>query len=367
MPAARTLLVLLLGLAAAPGCAARLPAGGRYAVTPRPDDWGPHPGAPMEWWYVSAASPECGLAFHAAYFRAACRDARPVGDGPLAWLLGALFPAPCSLAAVAVTELATGERTLHEVTGFPFGCAPPAGPPLRLRLDGWSLVERTPGGSFDLDAHGLRLTLTPLKPRTVHPPGWVGGPGLKHLAYQSVTRLTYEGTWRGRPVSGLAWMDHQWGDMIPGRDARWDWHGLHLSDGSDVMLFHLTRPDGSERRIYGSRTDAGGVTRALADLTLEPTSVWGGARGRRYAVGWRVQAAGVSLEIRPLWLRQEIASLSGVTYWEGPVTVQGTVEGRTVTGAGLGEHLPWPHGGRWAGPAPAARAAPRQPRRQSSR
>ncbi len=361
VPARALLALLLAGVAApactaprgtAPACTAPLgpTAGERYDLAPRADDWGPHPRAPLEWWYVAAASPECGFAFHAAYFRASPRKAfragaRPPGScsPPLVEpLLGTLFPGPYSLASLSVTDLLTRERALHEVTGFPFGCAPPPGPPLRLGLHGWSLAEHAPGGPLTLRAPGLELTLTPLKPRTVHPPGFTGGPGLGHLAYQSVPRLAYAGTWRGRPVAGLAWMDHQWGDLIPGRTARWDWHGLHLSDGSDLMLYDLTRPDGSGRVRSGSRTDAEGRTRALEGLTLEPTTLWSGARGRRYAVGWRVRAAGVSLEIRPLALRQEHASLSGVTYWEGPVSAVGEVEGRPVTGAGLGEHLPWP-------------------------
>lgn len=320
------------------GCAvARAPAP-RYDRMPSAQEWGPHLGAPLEWWYVSGVSPEAGVAFHAAFFRAQI----PSHLGPLSVVARAAFPGTYSLASLSVTDVRTGERQQRQETDFPIACGVPCGALLTLHLPGWTLSERTPGGTLHLAAGDLEAVLTPLKPRTVHPPGWTGADHLGHLAYQSVTRLALAGRWRGRPFEGLAWMDHQWGDLIPGRDARWDWHGLHLSDGSDLMLYDLTRPDGSGRVTAGTLTDPAGVTRALSGLTLVPTRFWRAARRRAYALEWDVVGPGLSLRVRTLLDEQEVPSLSGVTYWEGPVRVSGVRDGRPVTGTGMGEHLPWP-------------------------
>lgn len=353
--------LLLPGLLLAGCAAARAPSGAPYDATPCPDAWGPHPGAPMEWWYVSgqsaAATPpgQAALAFHAAFFRARVPAEQRLLGVPLA----ALLPGTYSLASLSVTDLTTGERLLWQHGDLPFGwaCAqgPPQHPRLALALGGLRLEELptpAPGGAprYGLTAGPLALTLVARTPRVVHPPGFSGGPGLGRLAYQSVPRLSFAGAWRGQPVEGLAWLDHQWGDQVPGRDARWDWHALHLDDGSDVMLYRLTRPDGGGRVLLGSRTRLGGSIEALRGLSLEPCGVWRGAGGRRYATAWRARADGLELQIDPLRPDQETPSLSGVVYWEGPVRVEGTVDGRAVRGTGMGEHLPLPRGGPAAYP-----------------
>lgn len=313
----------LLLLAALGACAPVRSPAVRYAAAPAVGDWGPHPGAPMEWWYVSGFDPEGGLAFHAAFFRARL-------------LLGTY-----SLAALSVTDLATGERHLWEQSDAPFPCACAQGHPLALRLGTWTLRERGPG-HYALEAGPLALDLRAAAPRMLHPPGWSGGGDLGALAYQSVPRLQAQGRWRGRPVACLAWMDHQWGDLIPGHSARWDWHGLHLSDGSSVMAYRLTRLDGTGESLQGSRTDRHGAIRALEGLVTTPLATWRGSRGRVYATSWRIRAAGLDLTVRPVRDDLETPSLSGVAYWEGPVRVQGTVDGQPVEGTGFGEHLPQP-------------------------
>jgi predicted secreted hydrolase len=146
-------------------------------------------------------------------------------------------------------------------------------------------------------------------------------------------------------VRGLAWMDHQWGDPWPGRDVRWDWHGLHLEDGTDLMLFDMTRPDGTARAVHGTRTFPDGRVHALVGLRLVPLGVERVPGGGRYALRWQVAAEGLELVLTPTRLDQQVASRAGVTYWEGAVRAEGTLDGRRVVGLGMGEHLPWPRGG----------------------
>ena len=253
-----------------------------------------------------------------------------------------VLPGAYAIVNVSVTDLRTGERYVRQRSDLPFASGRLEGDPLRLGLGPWHLAECGADGRYVLRVGPLDLTLHAEKPRTVHPPGWSGNAALGRMAYQSITRLRYEGTWRDRPVAGTAWMDHQWGRQIPLRDARWDWHGLHLDDGTDLMLYDLTDPQGADRCTLATATDAAGVTRALPGVRLVPLATWASPRGHRYVVGWTAEIDGETLTIRPLSLSEEVSGLLGVPYWEGPVMVEGRFRGREVRGVGMGEHLPWP-------------------------
>jgi predicted secreted hydrolase len=66
-------------------------------------------------------------------------------------------------------------------------------------------------------------------------------------------RLQAEGTLaiRGEShnVSGLAWLDREWGSSALSEDQEgWDWFALQLSDGSDLMFYNLRRSDGRPDR-----------------------------------------------------------------------------------------------------------------------
>ncbi len=328
----------VLALLVLAGCAQTPTARVVTDVVPAVDDWGPHHGAPLEWWYVSSACPETGLAFHVAFFRAQM----PAERGVLGIPLRTLLPGAYGIANLSVTDLRTGERYVRQRSDIPFASGRLEGDPLRLELGPWRLAKCGPAGRYVLRVGPLDLTLQAEKPRTVHPPGCSGNAALGRMAYQSITRLRYEGTWRDRPVSGTAWMDHQWGWQVPMRDARWDWHGLQLDDGTDLMLYDLTDPEGTQRCTQATATDAAGVSRALSGVRLAPLATWRSPRGHLYVVGWTAEIDGEMLTIRPLTLDEEISGLLGVPYWEGPVVVEGRFRGREVRGVGMGEHLPWP-------------------------
>lgn len=330
----RSAAALLLVLAA---CAGRTHAPADLTRPPPAAAWGPND-AELEWWYVASHSPASGLAFHVAFFKARV----PPGLRVLGVPVRRFVARPFHVAHAAVTDLATGERWTTERSDVPWGASVCRGPPLSVGVGGWTLDERADGG-FRLRAGPLALELDPGKPRTVHPPGWTEGHGTGRLLYQSATRLPFHGTWRGAPVRGEAWLDHQWGDLVPGATARWSWHGLHLDSGDDVMLYETTRPDGSAPVRVGTWTDAGGTTRPLEEVTMTATARVRGGAGRRYDVAYRVRARDLELTVTPVWARQEFRSrLARLAYWEGPVVVRGVFRGRAVTGVGMGEHFPVP-------------------------
>ncbi|AWN23212.1 carotenoid 1,2-hydratase [Deinococcus irradiatisoli] len=290
------------------------------ARLPDPAALGPN-NAATEWWYVSGYLPETKQAFHWAQFKVNYKGV------------------PYFASHLAVTDLNTGKLTFLEEgrqdAKFSF-------PPLKVRQGDWTLTQsaNTPAAPFALQAGPLQLTLTPLKGPVVHPPGYSGTPETGQLYYQSVTRLNVSGTIAGQPARGLAWLDHQWGDQQPGRAALWDWFGVHLSDGSDLMLYRVKTLDGRVVQLAGSEVGADGVAREVRGLTMTPNRQWTSPSGRTYALDWTVTSDRGQLVLKAANDDQELLSkTTSVAYWEGPVSGEGNWGGQAVQVLGMGEFV----------------------------
>lgn len=287
---------------------------------PAPDDLGAK-NAATEWWYLSGNLPDSGVAFHWAQFKVNYRGL------------------PYHASHVAVTDLKTGQVNFVENSAQQarFGF-----PPLRVEQGDWKLTQE--GGLYRLRAGPLNLTLTPVKPAVVHPPGYSGTPELGRLYYQSITRMDAQGTVQigaeTREVRGQVWFDHQWGDQQPGAQAKWDWFGLHLSDGSDLMLYRVRDAGGRVAQLAASLVDPQGRARELAGVQMTPKRTWRSATGRDYVLDWEVQAEGLTLTLAAQSDNHELLSkTTSVAYWEGPVAGQGTLNGAPITARGMGEFV----------------------------
>jgi len=146
-------------------------------------------------------------------------------------------------------------------------------------------------------------------------------------------------------------MDHQWGDQIgiqggspTALGALWDWFGLHLSNGVDLMLYQVKNSKGEVVQIAATAVDPQGQARQLKDLQMKPLESWISPSGRRYDLVWQVEAEGLSLRLEPLRKDQELLSASTrVAYWEGPVVGIGTWQGQGVLARGMGEFVAGPY------------------------
>ncbi len=323
----KTLLLLLLLAACAPQLVGVDP-----ARPPDPTDWSPRP-APLEWWYVAGYLPEEGLAIQWAAFKAYTPPELP---------LAFVAPGPYFAMHLAVTDLEANRFVFNERADYPWGYAKVQAKPLSIELEGWRFAEE--GGRFVLKADALEVVLTPEKPPVVHPPGYSGTAQSGRMYYTSYTRVRLEGRWGARPIAGTVWMDHQWGTQRPGARVTWDWFGLHLSDGSEVMIYRVKDAAGRVVQLAGSRVDVNGTVRALEDLEMHPLTRWTSPSGRTYAVGWRVFAEGLTLVLRPERLEQEILSrTTRVAYWEGPVVGEGRWNDAEVRAWGMGEFVAGPY------------------------
>lgn len=163
--------------------------------------------------------------------------------------------------------------------------------------------------------------------------------------YYSVPRLQTEGTLSvGEnviPVSGLSWLDREWGSSGLAADQQgWDWFALQLADGSDLMLYRLRRLDGTvDRRSAGTWMPAHGGALHLPEpeIEVEILDYWDSPRGDRYPMAWTLTVARLklTLEINPAMRGQELGTT--VRYWEGAVDVEGERNGQPVSGRGYVE------------------------------
>jgi predicted secreted hydrolase len=128
--------------------------------------------------------------------------------------------------------------------------------------------------------------------------------------YYSRPHLAVRGNVNGGPVTGTAWLDHEWSSQYMASDASgWDWCGLNLDDGSSLMAFRM-------------RAKEGGVAFAPEGVTFEPVRTWRSPRtGVSYPVEMLVSAKNQTFRLAPLMDDQELdaRASTGTIYWEGAV------------------------------------------------
>jgi len=166
--------------------------------------------------------------------------------------------------------------------------------------------------------------------------------------YYSRTRMEVTGSLlvdgEARPVTGEAWMDHQWGNFSTFSVGGWDWFSVQLDDGSDLMLYLVKDAAGNPTIVDGSLIAADGSLTVLepSDFVVTATAEWTSARsGATYPAAWTVTVPAADLELRlePTVPDQELetTATTEVIYWEGEVTVVGTRGGDPIAGLGYVE------------------------------
>lgn len=123
-------------------------------------------------------------------------------------------------------------------------------------------------------------------------------------------------------------MDREISSSFLGADQiGWDWFGLRLADGRDLMLYSLRSRDGRSSYRSGTLAPAAGPSRTLSPdaWSVRPTGTWKSREsGAVYPSRWtlEVPGEGIHLAIVPDLADQENRSTlaGGITYWEGSVS-----------------------------------------------
>ncbi len=183
-------------------------------------------------------------------------------------------------------------------------------------------------------------------------PMYVGGDGntgvVKHddMKYVSLTRCNVTGTissgGKSESTTGDGWFDHQWGSSWTPTAVGWDWFGIQLSDGRDILLFrqrHIS--DGSIFAPMATIEDADGNLTVTHNVTFTPSysDLWQSPDTKvTYPLGWGINLPdqNLYLEIAPAIPNQELHALgnTGGAIWEGTVNVKAStiVGGPAPTG-----------------------------------
>jgi len=256
------------------------------------------------------------------------------------------------LGHLAVTDLRRGEHLFSEVLtrtgpgrgGFPDAAdsvlawvRAPAGGPGR-----WSI--RRQGTGFAVRAHDagqgllVDLQLRPERELVFQGPGGVSEKDPEAGAgslYYSYPRLAATGQLAAGAdtvqVTGNTWFDREvFTSQLASRHAGWDWMGLQLDDGRDLMAFALRDTAGQVDVTHVTLVEADGAVRWLRPGPdfLVPLEWWISENtGVRYPVAWRLDLPDVGLELELSALVQDqenVGRRSGIVYWEGAVVGRST-------------------------------------------
>lgn len=364
----RKVIALALGVLVSLSGAGESSSGGAFPQPGRvftfPRDHGSHPEFSLEWWYVTGHLFETnGIrhGFQATFFRRSGPTNRPP-EAPGTVTFG---DANLHLAHMALLDGRSGaflhqERLNRE--GWDAGAATNG---LDVRNGNWSLRMTSGLGNGSnsatvLELHGgiraeaaFRLTLVPRKPLVVFGTNGVSRKGAEPSAashYLTFPRLDVSGELtlnnEGRAVRGEAWMDHEFSSSQLGSgQVGWDWAGIQLKDGRELMAYRMRRADGSTDPFSTlAWVDRSGAVQQVGSSGFRWESE-GGWRspvsGATYPARVRLTAVDpesgqeVVLVLEPIRPAQElIGALEAIAYWEGACRVR-DAQGREIGSAFL--------------------------------
>ncbi len=319
-----------------------------------PNDHGPHPEYKHEWWYFTGnLDTEEGqhFGFQLTFFRIGLAPSSPQRTS--AWATNQVLMAHFTVLDVAAERFYSFERFSRGAAGL----AGASGAPFRVWLEDWSVeglrAVRHSVPTMHLHAVegdiAIDLDVSSLKPVVLQ-----GERGLSRKSaelgnasyYYSATKLQTKGviSIEGKPfkVSGFSWMDREWSTSALAKDqVGWDWFGLQLGDGRELMFYQLRKRDGSVDPLSrGTVVNVDGSTRTLTpeDISIEVRDQWRSPRSQaRYPSRWRIRIPRhrLDLDIQPYMADQELDT--SFRYWEGAVSVSGTTHATPVTGSGYVE------------------------------
>ncbi len=219
-----------------------------------------------------------------------------------------------------------------------------------VKIDNWTAREEK--GKHLLSAvmkgYKIDLELEALKPAALHGENGIVRKGKEHANYYySFTKMKTSGTMTvdGRPiqVTGMSWMDHEYGTMkLVYPQSGWDWFSIQLDNHCELMIY-LIRNDRDAIIDAGGATfvSPDGQTRWLTkdEIDVKPLSYWHSRQtDSNYPSSWdvHVKSLNLKLHVSPMLAKQEV-NLQPMPYWEGSVIIEGTYNDLPVRGKGYVE------------------------------
>ncbi len=315
-----------------------------------PRDHGNHERYLIEWWYFTGhlkSKDGEDFGYELTFFRRGIEN-KHADKNPSKWVVRDIY-----LAHFAVTDI-TGKQFYYDelISRKALGKAGSENGKMRVWIDDWSATGagevmhiRAGGAAYQID-----LKLVPQKPLVIHGEKGISKKGEAEGAashYYSFTRLRTEGVLivggKEKTVSGLSWMDHEFGSALLGEDqVGWDWFSIQLDDDSEYMFYQIRQKDGEKDPISsGTVVFPDGTKKHLnaKDFKLTPLRHWKSEKsGANYPVGWEISVPSQQLTLKsvPLLDNQELITdkSTRVTYWEGASDFKGEKNGVKISGKG---------------------------------
>jgi len=321
-----------------------------------PRDHGSHNEYGLEWWYCTghlSSHSDRRFGYELTFFRKGVHQAKAQAHASR-WGIQHLY-----FAHLALTDVhAQTFRFAEKLSRAGLGKAGAHRDRMEVWIDDWSLKPLTLDHQV-LSLHaseetfGLALTLTVKKPPVIHGENGISRKGNKEgqaSHYYSLTRLSTKGQLvvesQSFEVSGLSWMDHEFGSGAMGdNQVGWDWFSLQFDSGAELMVYLLRRSDGSsDPASSGTWISPDGKSEYLhlGDISIQTQNYWVSPHtNARYPAEWTLAVPSVQLRVhvKPLFLDQELRTSKStqVTYWEGAVEAIGHHGGDPIQGQGYVE------------------------------
>jgi predicted secreted hydrolase len=310
-----------------------IPQRGTELVFPR--DHGAHPDYRIEWWYLTANlqgadGQDYGVQW--TLFRAALAPGDAEGwQSPQMWM------------GHAALTSRDRHRFAERLARGGIGQAGVTLSPFKAGIDDWSMTSRAAPGADQLSAVDIKaagkdfayaLSLDadgPLVPQGERGYSVKSLQGQASYYYsQPFYRVKGEIEVDGRKiaVTGQAWFDHEWSSQYLGADQTgWDWFSFHFDTGEKLMGFHLRDTGEGYSPATWIRADGTPEPQPAGALKATPLE-WAEVSGRKVPVRWRVQLPAKGLDVTTRALNPQSWMATQVSYWEGPVFIEGTHPGR---------------------------------------
>jgi predicted secreted hydrolase len=327
-----TFIIALCSLAAGPGDF-------QQAVTPRqwdfPRDHGRHDGFKLEWWYFTGNIHDSAghrFGYQLTFFRSAMAPEKPDRASP--WAMNDLYFAHAAVSDIDSKKFLYKDRLERSRPGLAWS----SDQTMDVSLLDWS-AKMTDGKIYlkcNEKDFSIDLVCSQGRGPVLEGPGGVNVKGHEQgqaSYYYSITRLKTAGTLTMNAqvvhVEGLSWMDHEFSsDALATNQVGWDWMGLQLDDGADLMIYRMRDRNGSTDYLSGTEISNEGQPHYLSDaqIHIKGDLPWkSAASGADYPQRWNIAIAGRSpLVVTSDMPGQELLTNAStkVDYFEGAATVR---------------------------------------------
>jgi predicted secreted hydrolase len=224
---------------------------------------------------------------------------------------------------------------------------------INVAINDWSIkgVNGLDHLAASMPGYTLRVDVQGLKPATLHNGNGIIDFGIGGFSYYySRTRMALTGTLvdhsQSFKITGVAWMDHQWGNFISLGGGGWDWFSAQLSNNTEMMIYLLRDALGNITSTYVGYILPNAQEQLLPASALHVTVLhhWKSPiTGANYPSGWQLDINApqlqASLTLQPELKNQELVvyQSTGNSYWEGAVSIRGRSQGKSISGEGYVE------------------------------